>query len=137
MEETKKLCDQKGQEPKGLFRQAKNQPKKILPLVKRTISNVYGRQKKTTKKQQQQQQLSDKFTKALELFLLIANVLQHDITTLIHLLSYLCTFLKTFHVSLNESGRNLQLFCQDLLIFFISSSTLREIANILRNYVYQ
>ena len=44
----KKFCDQKGQEPKG-FRQAKNQPKKILPLVKKTISNVYGRQKKQRK----------------------------------------------------------------------------------------
>ena len=42
-----KLCDQRGQDPKGGSGRQRNPPKEILPRVKRTISNVYGRQKKT------------------------------------------------------------------------------------------
>ena len=40
-----KLCDQRVKTQKGSGRQ-RNPPKEILPWVKRTISNVYGRQKK-------------------------------------------------------------------------------------------
>ena len=40
-----KLCDQKSRNSKGV-RQVKKPTKKILPWVKRTILNVYGRQKK-------------------------------------------------------------------------------------------